>query len=123
MFIYYSGHGTSIDGDLHLTLPTAITEKTYKQNCATLAEVIFDKRPRLLEDDEFKLFKEWVITKQKGIRLAQGEIKSGYHDEEIGNYQFGQLELSDNEDIKKIKDQKLDEKLPKILQKIQILAD
>ena len=37
LFLAYSGHGTSISGNLNLTLPTLLTEDEYMQKCEQLS--------------------------------------------------------------------------------------
>ena len=102
IFLAYSGHGTSISGNLHITLPTPITEEAYMQKCNSLVET-FENLP--LEDNDLTKFKE--LIEQDGVELKKGTVPSG---PTKGNYQF---ELKSN-----FKDEELKKQMSKIFSKI-----
>ena len=72
IFLGYSGHGTSINGHLHITMPTPISEESYMKKCESLAGN-FTKIP--LDVDDFQNFKE--ISEKMGDYFLKGITDSG----------------------------------------------
>ena len=93
IFLGYSGHGTSINGRLNITLPTPITEEKYMQKCESLAGA-FKKLP--IDDDDLDKFKE--LSEKMGGKFEKGIVESG---NEKGNHKFFISSKFKNEEVKK----------------------
>ena len=72
IFLGYSGHGTSISGHLHITMPTIISEESYMKKCESLAGT-FTKLP--LDDEDFEKFKK--LNEKMGDSFKKGFSESG----------------------------------------------